>query len=52
MARGNPPTVVPYDFRRPNKFNREHQRALQIASETFARQFTSDREGNINPVIY
>jgi flagellar motor switch protein FliM len=41
MARGNPPTVVPYDFRRPNKFNREHQRALQIASETFARQFTT-----------
>ena len=41
MARGNPPSVVPYDFRRPNKFNREHQRALQIASETFARQFTT-----------
>ncbi len=41
MARSNPPTVVPYDFRRPNKFNREHQRALQIASETFARQFTT-----------
>lgn len=34
-------TPVAYDFRRPNKFNREHQRALQIASETFARQFTT-----------
>lgn len=34
-------TPVPYDFRRPNKFSREHQRALQIASETFARQFTT-----------
>jgi flagellar motor switch protein FliM len=30
-----------YDFRRPNKFNRDHQRALQIASETFARHFTT-----------
>jgi flagellar motor switch protein FliM len=32
---------VVYDFRRPNKFTREHVRALQIASETFARQFTT-----------
>jgi flagellar motor switch protein FliM len=31
----------PYDFRRPNKFNREHVRALQIMAETFARQFTT-----------
>jgi flagellar motor switch protein FliM len=35
------PTPVVYDFRRPNKFTREHVRALQIASETFARQFTT-----------
>jgi flagellar motor switch protein FliM len=43
MARGAQRTGVPtpYDFRRPNKFSREHQRALQIASETFARQFTT-----------
>lgn len=43
MARGTQRTgkPVPYDFRRPNKFSREHQRALQIASETFARQFTT-----------
>jgi flagellar motor switch protein FliM len=33
--------VVPYDFRRPNKFNREHIRAFEIANETFARQFTT-----------
>lgn len=33
--------LVPYDFRRPNKFNREHVRALQIATETFARQWTT-----------
>ena len=32
---------VAYDFRRPNKFTREHVRALQIAHETFARQFTT-----------
>jgi flagellar motor switch protein FliM len=38
---GRSSTPVPYDFRRPNKFNREHHRALQIASETFARQFTT-----------
>jgi flagellar motor switch protein FliM len=30
-----------YDFRRPNKLTREHVRALQIANETFARQFTT-----------
>lgn len=32
---------IPYDFRRPNKFNRDHVRALQIVGETFARQFTT-----------
>jgi flagellar motor switch protein FliM len=32
---------VSYDFRRPNKFNREHVRALQIVNETFARQFST-----------
>src|SRR3546814_1045128 len=32
---------VPYDFRRPNKFNRDHVRALEIVGETFARQFTT-----------
>ena len=30
-----------YDFRRPNKFSREHVRALQIVNETFARQFAT-----------
>ena len=35
-AQSGTPTL--YDFRRPNKFNREHVRALQIASETFARR--------------
>jgi flagellar motor switch protein FliM len=32
---------IPYDFRRPNKFNRDHVRALQIVGESFARQFTT-----------
>ena len=30
-----------YDFRRPNKFSREHIRGLQIVNETFARQFST-----------
>jgi flagellar motor switch protein FliM len=33
--------ITTYDFRRPNKLNREHVRALQIVGETFARQFTT-----------
>lgn len=39
MTRSRRP--LPYDFRRPNKFNREHVRALQIVNETFARQFST-----------
>jgi flagellar motor switch protein FliM len=31
----------PYDFRRPTKLSREHIRTLQIAYETFARQYTT-----------
>jgi flagellar motor switch protein FliM len=31
----------PYDFRRPTKLAREHVRTLQIAYETFARQFST-----------
>jgi flagellar motor switch protein FliM len=31
----------PYDFRRPTKLSREHIRTLQIAYETFARQFAT-----------
>ncbi len=33
-----PQSVVAYDFRRPNKFSREHVRALSIVGETFARR--------------
>jgi flagellar motor switch protein FliM len=33
--------ITRYDFRRPNKFSREHVRALQIVNETFARQWTT-----------
>lgn len=33
--------ISTYDFRRPNKLNREHVRALQIVGETFARQLTT-----------
>ncbi len=37
----NPANVSVYDFRRPNKLNREHVRALQIVAETFSRQLTT-----------
>jgi flagellar motor switch protein FliM len=30
-----------YDFRRPNKFTRDHARALEIVGETFSRQFST-----------
>jgi flagellar motor switch protein FliM len=33
--------VRAFDFRRPNKLNRDHLRNMQIVHETFARQFTT-----------
>jgi flagellar motor switch protein FliM len=33
--------VVPFDFRRPNKFSRDHVRAFQIVHESFARQLST-----------
>ena len=30
-----------FDFRRPNKFSRDHVRALQVVHETFARRFAT-----------
>jgi flagellar motor switch protein FliM len=36
-----PAKVSTYDFRRPNKLNREHVRALEIVGETFSRQVTT-----------
>ncbi len=36
-----PASISRYDFRRPNKLNREHVRALEIVGETFARGFTT-----------
>lgn len=32
---------VPFDFRRPNKFSRDHVRAFQIVHETFGRQLST-----------
>src|SRR2546423_784094 len=32
---------MPFDFRRPNKFSRDHVRAFQIVHETFARQLST-----------
>lgn len=40
-AAGKRPDPQLYDFRRPNRFSREHVRALQIVNETFARQFST-----------
>jgi len=37
-TRGEP---RPFDFRRPQKFSRDHSRALEIVHETFARQVTT-----------
>jgi len=33
--------AMPFDFRRPSKFSREHVRVLQIVHETFARHFST-----------
>ncbi len=33
--------VTPYDFTRPTTLAREHSRALEVASEAFARQFST-----------
>lgn len=39
--RGRTSNVIPFDFRRPNKFSRDHVRAFQIVHETFARQLST-----------
>jgi flagellar motor switch protein FliM len=39
--RGKTGGPQPYDFRRPTKLSREHVRTLQIAYETFARQYAT-----------
>lgn len=36
-----PANISRYDFRRPNKLNREHVRALEIVGETFTRGLTT-----------
>ena len=33
--------ALPFDFRRPSKFSRDHVRAFQIVHETFARQLST-----------
>jgi flagellar motor switch protein FliM len=35
------PSALPFDFRRPNKFSRDHVRAFEIVHETFARQLST-----------
>src|SRR3954451_2253371 len=41
VARKKKGDPKPFNFRRPNKFNRDHFRAFQIVHETFARQLTT-----------
>ncbi|MGE0306577.1 MAG: flagellar motor switch protein FliM [Acidimicrobiia bacterium] len=43
-------TVRPFDFRRPNKLNRDHVRTLEIVQETFARQFTTVLSSSLRAV--
>lgn len=41
------PAVEPYDFRRPTTLPREHSRSLELAFETFARQWGTQLTANI-----
>lgn len=41
-----------FDFRRPNKLNRDHLRNLQIVHETFARQFTTVLSSTLRAVSH
>jgi flagellar motor switch protein FliM len=44
--------VRPFDFRRPNKLNRDHLRNLQIVHETFARQFTTVLSSTLRAIAH
>jgi len=41
-----------FDFRRPNKLNRDHVRNLQIVNETFARQFTTVLSSTLRAIAH
>ncbi|MFN8034882.1 MAG: flagellar motor switch protein FliM [Acidimicrobiia bacterium] len=41
MAGPRDGSAQPYDFRRPNKFSRDHVRALQMVCETFSRHLST-----------
>jgi flagellar motor switch protein FliM len=47
-----PGEVRPFDFRRPNKLNRDHLRNLQIVHETFARQFTTVLSSTLRAITH
>jgi flagellar motor switch protein FliM len=42
----------PFDFRRPNKLNRDHLRNLEIVFETFARQFSTVLSSSLRVVSH
>jgi hypothetical protein len=48
--KGRRKAVRTFDFRRPNKLNRDHVRTLEIVQETFARQFTTDLSSSLRAV--
>lgn len=46
-----PSTSKPYDFRRPNKFSKEHLRSLEMLHQNFARLLTSFFSGYLRAAI-
>ena len=47
---GRPRTVEPYDFSRPTTLAREHSRALELAFETFARQWGTQLTSRVRSI--
>ncbi|MDK2887535.1 MAG: flagellar motor switch protein FliM [Thermoanaerobacter sp.] len=45
------PLIKPYDFRRPNKFSKEHLRTLEIMHQHFARLLSSFLSGYLRAAI-
>lgn len=46
-----PGTVLPYDFRRPNRVSKEQLRFLQTIHEGFARQFGNSLSGYLRTIV-
>lgn len=46
-----PGTILPYDFRRPNRVSKEQLRFLQTIHESFARQFSNSLSGYLRTIV-